>query len=591
MYHTNVQSDDPFHPVEDSGHLMGREVLQHGSTPDIQYIFSQSIAAEAAYLPNSSVPTALPSAGGELDLTSFGLDLGTVDLSAQPPAGLTGGNQRFPTELPSSFLDHFPTAAQGAPAAVPNPPSNPFESTLIGPREGNWGSTTELPSSFLDHFPAAVPNPPSNPFESTFVDPREGNWGSTTEMTTDFLDHFPAAAQAAPLAVVDLPAGPLASTFVGQQEVDDNLEQTPSQMDRDFVEFLKQQGYDPDHFQFETQEEPSPRPNRRSRQSKEKKYLKDHAAAAEWDESKNGKLTDQTCGSDRVVWWLCKEGHAWQTSIASRCKGKTPSVCTKCKPKRYVKDHEAASQWDESKNGELKDQTCASAKVVWWLCQEGHEWQTSIANRCRRKTPSTCLVCRPRGKRITRYIRNQSAASQWDESKNGELKDQTCGSEKVVWWVCKEGHEWQASIASRCRRKAPSRCPVCHPRGKRITRYIRNHAAASQWDESKNGELKDQTCGSSKVVWWLCKKGHEWQASILSRCRSEKLSVCPKCKPRRYVKDHAAASQWDESKNGELKDQACSSPKEVWWRCNQGHEWQASILSRCLREKPTACPE
>ena len=53
-----------------------------------------------------------------------------------------------------------------------------------------------------------------------------------------------------------------------------------------------------------------------------------------------------------------------------------------------------------------------------------------------------------------------------------------------------------------------------------------------QWSE-KNGLLKPEkvTMGSNRKVWWGCEKGHEWQATV--RSRVEKATGCPVCANRR----------------------------------------------------------
>ncbi len=50
---------------------------------------------------------------------------------------------------------------------------------------------------------------------------------------------------------------------------------------------------------------------------------------------------------------------------------------------------------------------------------------------------------------------------------------------------------------------------------------------------TKNSKLKpkDVTPKSHKKAWWLCKKGHEWQARIADR--SSKGNGCPYCSGRR----------------------------------------------------------
>jgi hypothetical protein len=55
---------------------------------------------------------------------------------------------------------------------------------------------------------------------------------------------------------------------------------------------------------------------------------------------------------------------------------------------------------------------------------------------------------------------------------------------------------------------------------------------AEEWHPTKNGSLKptDFLPGSNEKVWWSCNQGHEWKASIGERTRSDgKATGCPKC--------------------------------------------------------------
>ena len=51
---------------------------------------------------------------------------------------------------------------------------------------------------------------------------------------------------------------------------------------------------------------------------------------------------------------------------------------------------------------------------------------------------------------------------------------------------------------------------------------------AAQWHPTKNGDLTpyDVTPGSGKKVWWKCEKGHEWDATVGDRTRGR---GCPHC--------------------------------------------------------------
>lgn len=60
-----------------------------------------------------------------------------------------------------------------------------------------------------------------------------------------------------------------------------------------------------------------------------------------------------------------------------------------------------------------------------------------------------------------------------------------------------------------------------------------NQKIANEWNYEKNGSLKPQyfAANSNKKVWWKCSNGHEWQASISNR---NKNHGCPYCSGR-YV--------------------------------------------------------
>jgi DNA-directed RNA polymerase subunit RPC12/RpoP len=123
-----------------------------------------------------------------------------------------------------------------------------------------------------------------------------------------------------------------------------------------------------------------------------------------------------------------------------------------------------------------------------------------------------------------------------------------------------------------------------------------NSALAGQWHPIKNGSLtpSDLTPGSNKKVWWVCTKGHEWQATISNRNRGR---GCPYCAGRAVSKDNclwslnpSLAAEWHPVKNGRLSPRNVTpgSSKRVWWRCERGHEWTAIIHSR--RKGYGRCP-
>ena len=112
---------------------------------------------------------------------------------------------------------------------------------------------------------------------------------------------------------------------------------------------------------------------------------------------------------------------------------------------------------------------------------------------------------------------------------------------------------------------------------------------AAQWHPTKNGRLTpDQVSrGSGKKVWWVCDKGHEWEAAILHRTSGSGCPVCAGKKVLPGVNDLATthpniASQWHPNKNGSLAPEQVTSMsgKTAWWVCDKGHEWNSQIASR-----------
>ena len=55
-----------------------------------------------------------------------------------------------------------------------------------------------------------------------------------------------------------------------------------------------------------------------------------------------------------------------------------------------------------------------------------------------------------------------------------------------------------------------------------------NPALLQQWDVERNGTQTPEnlTFGSHQKVWWRCERGHEWQATVNSRAEGAGCPVC-----------------------------------------------------------------
>ena len=127
----------------------------------------------------------------------------------------------------------------------------------------------------------------------------------------------------------------------------------------------------------------------------------------------------------------------------------------------------------------------------------------------------------------------QTLLQEWDAKRNAPLtpKDLSYGSKKKVWWRCAHGHVWQAMVTIRTANH--SGCPYCrHQRpwpGENDLKTLYPHIAA-EWHSERNGDLRPEHVlpGSRKKVWWICEQGHVWCASIASRTGGKRCG-CPVC--------------------------------------------------------------
>ena len=262
-----------------------------------------------------------------------------------------------------------------------------------------------------------------------------------------------------------------------------------------------------------------------------------------------------------------------------------------------IENPELAKQWHPDKNGQLTPYavTTGSGKKVWWQCEIKHEWEATIASRA---TGIGCPYCS--GRRATSenslQTLNPELAQEWHPSKNGDLtsSDVKAGSNLKVWWICAKGHEWQATVHNRSKGGG---CPYCA--GKRVSvennLQTLNPDLAKQWHSTKNDDLtpSDVTANSGKRAWWVCEKGHEWNAIIGNRSKG---GGCPYCVGKRASAENnlqavnpELAKQWHYAKNGDLtpSDATAGSRKKAWWQCEKGHEWEAAIVDRA---NGSGCP-
>lgn len=274
-----------------------------------------------------------------------------------------------------------------------------------------------------------------------------------------------------------------------------------------------------------------------------------------------------------------------------------------------------AAEFHPTRNGDLSAEalTNSSNKKVWWRCAQGHEWEAAVNNRTKPNKPTGCPYCSGRfpipGVNDLASQR-PDIAEQWHPTKNGAItpEQSTAVSGIKRWWVCEQGHQWQATVASRT--SGNTGCPSCS--GRKPVPGVNDLATthpdvAAQWHPTKNGKVTPQevSAGSDFEAWWTCDRhaGAEWQNKVHSQVISK--HGCPQCAIesrvalRRVPKAGRSlaevrpdlAPQWNPELNGgrQAHEVAAQANGKFWWTCQSGHTYQQYISGRTTRDY--GCPQ
>ena len=113
--------------------------------------------------------------------------------------------------------------------------------------------------------------------------------------------------------------------------------------------------------------------------------------AASFHPSKNGGASPDKifAGTGAKFWWQCELGHEWRTTANSRFNGTGCPYCSNVKFLAGFNDLESRSpeiarQWNYKRNGGLvpsQVKFTSRAAKYWWICDQLHEWEASLASR------------------------------------------------------------------------------------------------------------------------------------------------------------------------------------------------------------------
>jgi hypothetical protein len=268
--------------------------------------------------------------------------------------------------------------------------------------------------------------------------------------------------------------------------------------------------------------------------------------AKQWHKTKNRDLSPSefTRKSSTKVWWTCELGHDFEARIGERVRGieirPDTNGCPVCLNRKFspgsndllTVNPKIAKEFHSTRNFPLTASTvkASESRMLWWLCDKGHEFEQRLTNRV--NSNQGCPFCKNKSVATGETdlaTTNPELLNEWDFEANGELRPSNvvAGTQKFIWWKCKEGHSWKARGAKRL---AGQGCPTCTNRVLKqgfndlLTKYPE---IAATWDLKKNSPTKPEQVlyGTHEKFWWICDLGHSWQTSPTTRTRTS----CPRC--------------------------------------------------------------
>ena len=190
-----------------------------------------------------------------------------------------------------------------------------------------------------------------------------------------------------------------------------------------------------------------------------------------WDYDKNGKITPEQIShtSYKKVHLKCKIGHEWEVAVSN-----FPSHpwCPYCSGRRalagfndlFTTNPELIPLWSKSNTIDpTKIKKGCNSKALWYCPNCGGEYEMIVHDKANGRG---CPYCS--GHRVLKGYNDLESilpelAKEWNYERNYPLKpdEVTKGSNKKVWWKCRNcNFEWETAISNRTG-KSKTGCPNC----------------------------------------------------------------------------------------------------------------------------------
>ena len=188
----------------------------------------------------------------------------------------------------------------------------------------------------------------------------------------------------------------------------------------------------------------------------------DGKLASLWDATQNAEPAAKVAATSfRPAHWKCSQGHSFSRSPRSMQRDASCPACSKSGSTHtnLLKLRPTlAALWDAEKNTSLAlaDIDATRASPVWWRCPNGHSFQRPPV---RMLADDACPTCALAKTSLTAVAPN--VAAEWHPTKNAITPTEVDADHVMnAWWICPNGHEYQATVRSRAREQPRAARPA-----------------------------------------------------------------------------------------------------------------------------------
>ena len=186
----------------------------------------------------------------------------------------------------------------------------------------------------------------------------------------------------------------------------------------------------------------------------------------QWSPDNELSPSDVSYGSNKKVLWICDKGHSWSATVKNRAIA--DSKCPYCSHRAVLEGFndlqtlfpEVAATWSPNNLKKPTEVSPRSNLEALWICENGHEWKTRIADRTE---GHGCPYCA--GQRVWKGFNDLATThpelvNEWS-AKNTSLSPDaiTYKNRTNVWWHCNRcGNDYQAVVYAKANGRI---CPFC----------------------------------------------------------------------------------------------------------------------------------